>query len=323
MALRLDPVFAGCLPEAGPGPGAPGSGAPGSDAPGSDHDALALRAVLDAALPVAFAGSDPAPDVERRDAAVTAEDGALLPVRWYHHRDRAPGSAVVFFHGGGLVGGSVEAYDAFVAQHVQWSGVPVLSVDYRRAPEASGEVPARDGFAALRWLHRHAGELGVAPQRVAVMGDSAGGGIAAAVALLARGADVPVSRQVLVFPMLDDRTSSPDPHLEGTTTWSHQDNLTGWRALLGERTGGPDVTPVEAPARLVDATGIAPAYVEVGSLDLFRDECVAYARTLWSCGVEAELHVHPGAPHGYDSLALGSDFARRWRADRVRVLRSL
>lgn len=321
MALRLDPVFAGCLPEAGPLTPAPGAEAPG--APDAVRDALAMRAVLDAALPVAFSGSDPAPDVDRQDAAVSAEDGTAVPVRWYRREGRAPGSAAVFFHGGGLVGGSVEAYDAFVAQHVQWSGVPVLSVDYRRAPEATGEVPARDGFAALRWLHARAGSLGVDPQRVAVMGDSAGGGIAAAVALLAREAGVPVSRQVLVFPMLDDRTTSADPHLAGAATWSHRDNLTGWRALLGDRTGGSDVSPVEAPARLVDAAGLAPAYLEVGSLDIFRDECVAYASTLWSCGVEAELHVHPGAPHGYDSLALGSDFARRWRADRVRVLRSL
>jgi acetyl esterase/lipase len=315
MSLRPAPAFVEACAAAATGEGGAAATRP--------HDALVLRALLDAELPSAFAGSTPAPEVVRRDAVVSAGDGVPVPVRWYAGPGVGPGSAVVFFHGGGLVAGSIEVYDAYVAQHVQWTGVPALSVGYRRAPEGTGEEPARDGLAALQWLHRCAPTLGVDPQRIAVMGDSAGGGIAAAVALLARETGVPVCRQVLVFPMLDDRTTTPDPHLAGATTWSYADNRTGWRALLGERVGGPHVTAVEAPARLVHAGGMPPAYIEVGSLDVFRDECVAYAQRLWTCGVEAELHVHPGAPHGYDSVALDSDFAQRWRADRVRVLRSL
>ncbi|WP_380173926.1 alpha/beta hydrolase fold domain-containing protein [Kineococcus sp. DHX-1] len=317
QTLRLAPLFADlCAVEA-----------PDRDADGRVPEPLALRARMDAAMTADFAASAPAPDVARRDAVVFADDGAPVPVRWYTDtrtsRTCGPGPAVVYFHGGGLIGGSVEVFDHYVAQYVQWSGVPFLSVDYRLAPEASGETPARDGLAALRWLHEDAVDLGVDPRRIAVMGDSAGGGIAAAVAVLARDAGVRLSHQVLVFPMLDDRTTTADPHLLGSTTWTHLDNLAGWRALLGDRAGGPAVSAVEAPGRLQDAHGLAPAYLEVGSLDIFRDECVAYAGKLWAAGVEAELHVHPGAPHGYDGMALDSAFTRRWRADRVRVLRSL
>lgn len=314
VGLRVDPIFE------------PLEHPPAADADADEPSraaALALRAVLDAELPIAFAGSAPAPDVVRDDATARADDGSSLVVRWYRRGDERPGSAVVFLHGGGLVGGSVAAYDAFVAQHVQWSGVPFLSVEYRRAPDVRGETPARDGLAALDWLLANAFRLGVDPRRIAVMGDSAGGGIAAGVALLARDRGIALRQQILVFPMLDDRTVEPDPLLDGVTTWSHAENRLGWWALLGDRAGGERVSPIEAPARLRDARGLAPAYIEVGSLDVFRDEDVAYASLLWRSGVEAELHVHPGAPHGYDSLALDSAFARRWRADRIRVLLAL
>lgn len=286
-------------------------------------DALGLRVFLDAVLPVSFRDSDPSPDVRRLDLSTNSADGTEIGLRWYSRSDSQPGSAVVFIHGGGLIGGSVEAYDAFVGQHVAWTGVPMLSVEYRRAPDAKGDVPARDCFAALRWLIDHASDLQVDAHRIAIMGDSAGGGLAAATAILARDAGVPLARQVLIFPMLDDRTIDPDPHLADVVTWSHDDNRTGWQALLGDRIGGPEVSPYEAPARLTDFAGLAPAYVEVGTLDIFRDESIDYARRLLAAGVEAELHVHPGAPHGYDSLALGSLFAERWKADRIRVITGL
>jgi acetyl esterase/lipase len=286
-------------------------------------DPLALRALIDESLPLSFADSEPAPDVSSRDVATEADDGAIVPLRWYERSGSAPGSVAIYVHGGGMVAGSVDAYDPFVRQHVQWTGVPMLAVEYRRAPEATGEMPARDVLAALRWLLDHAAELGVDPARVAIMGDSAGGAIAAGVAILARDQGIALARQLLVFPMLDDRTTQPNPHLEGVITWTHDFNLTGWHALLGDRRGTDDVSPVAAPARLVDAAGLAPAYLEVGTLDLFCDETIAYARKLLAAGVEAELHVHPGAPHGYDSMATEAALTRRWKADRVRVLTSL
>jgi acetyl esterase/lipase len=207
---------------------------------------------------------------------------------------------------------------------VSASGVPMLQVEYRLAPEHPHPTPVEDCYAALGWLTAHAAELGVDPARIAVMGDSAGGGLAAGVALLARDRGGPaLARQVLVYPMLDDRTRTPDPEIVPYATWTYDDNVTGWDALLGEAAGTDDVSPYAAPARALELAGLAPAYIEVGELDAFRDEDVAYARRLAGAGVSTELHVHPGCPHGFESFAPATDVARRSTDDRVRVLRSL
>jgi acetyl esterase/lipase len=285
-------------------------------------DALTVRRWLDDLLPTAFAAYGDAPGITRRDVRIDTPDGGSIGARWYARGEERPGSAVVFAHGGGFVGGSVEAYDPYVAHHVLWSGVPMLSVDYRRAPDVTGETSARDVYAALAWLQSGAGP-DVDPSRVAVMGDSAGGGLVVAAAILARDAGMPLARQILVFPMLDDRTAAPVSPSGSAITWSYEDNATCWRALLGDRVGSSGVTAIEAPARLDDVAGLAPAYLEVGTLDIFRDETVAYAAALLRANIEAELHVHPGVPHGYDSEELDSDFSRRWRDDRVRVLTGL
>jgi acetyl esterase/lipase len=198
----------------------------------------------------------------------------------------------------------------------------MLAVDYRLAPEHPHPVPVEDAYLGLRWLHEHAAELGVDPARIAVMGDSAGGGLAAAVALLARDRHGPaLARQILVFPMLDDRTA-PDPELAPFATWGYEDNLTAWTALLGEQVGGPGVSPYAAPARAADLAGLPPAYVEVGQLDVFRDEDLAYAQRLSAAGVDVEFHLHPGAPHEFDTYGWDTAVARRALADRHRVLGS-
>jgi acetyl esterase/lipase len=200
----------------------------------------------------------------------------------------------------------------------------MLSVEYRRAPEHPFPTPLEDAYAALHWLHEHASELGVDPDRVGVMGDSAGGGMAAALTILARDRGGPrIARQILLMPMLDDRTVTPDPHIAPYLLWSYDDSLTAWPALLGETAGGPDVPATAAPARLEDATGLPPAYIEVGQLDVFRDEDTAYATKLSRAGVPVEFHLHPGVPHEFDSIAFNSDVARRAIADRVRVLKSI
>ncbi|HEV7186065.1 MAG TPA: alpha/beta hydrolase [Leifsonia sp.] len=286
-------------------------------------DALGLRAALDPILLEESRRISPIPDVSRRDITVSADDGATLLARWYTKRGSSPGSAALFLHGGGLIAGSVKIYDPYVAQHVHWSGVPMLSLDYRLAPEATGDTPARDATAALRWLREHAEELGVDAGRVGVMGDSAGGGVAAATAILARDEGIEIAQQILIFPMLDDRTTQEDPSLGRLVTWTHEDNYTGWHALLGDAIATAGVPASAAPARLDNFAGLAPAYIEVGAVDLFRDEDIRYACRLLQAGVQTELHVHPGAPHAYDSMALDSPFASRWRKDRTRVLKSL
>jgi acetyl esterase/lipase len=283
-------------------------------------DALALRELTDAGLELTFAQAGPAPDVSYTKYEATADDGAAIELRWYTRSGEQPGSAVVYIHGGGMICGSVGHYDPLVRQYVQWTGVPFLSVEYRLAPEHPGETPARDSFAGVRWLFDHAAELGVDPARIAIMGDSGGGGVGAGAAILARDAGVALASQILIYPMLDDRNTEPDPHLAPTATWTYDMNYTGWHALLGETIGTGDVSPVAAPARLTDFTGLAPAYIEVGTLDIFRDESIDYAQNLLKAGIDTELHVHPGAPHGHDWSAVSAPLADRWKADRIRVI---
>jgi acetyl esterase/lipase len=159
--------------------------------------------------------------------------------------------------------------------------------------------------------------------RLAIMGDSAGGGLAAGAAILARDAGIALARQILVYPMLDDRTTQSDPDIVSAATWSYDMNEVGWRAVLGETMRTAHVSPVVAPGRLTDARGLAPAYIEVGTLDVFRDECIRYALRLLEGNVDVELHVHPGIPHGHDSIAPTADVTGRSVADRLRVIRGL
>src|SRR5262249_8324626 len=149
------------------------------------------------------------------------------------------------------------------------------------------------------------------PARIVVMGDSGGGGLAAAATLMARDRGVAVARQILVYPMLDDRTTVPDPELVPFAGWSYDDNYTGWHALLGDAIGTDDVDPYAAPARATDLGGLPPTYIEVGELDIFRDESIEYARRLSNAGTSVELHVHPGCAHGFDRMNPDADVVRR------------
>ena len=199
-----------------------------------------------------------------------------------------------------------------------------MSVGYRRAPdEGTGTTLAEDVFAGLTWLLGHAGELGVDPARVAVMGDSGGGAPAAGAAILARDRGIGLARQILVYPMLDDRNQTPDPERAPHLTWTYDDNYTAWSAVLGDQLGASDVDPVAAPARLENYKGLAPAYIDVGDLDIFRDEDIAYAQNLARAGVPVELHVHPGVPHGWERFAPDAKSAQRAMADRARVVASI
>lgn len=260
---------------------------------------------------------------------LTAADGAELALRWYAPSgSEQSGSAVLYLHGGGMIYSLAEAapmYDAAVRGYVAASAVPMLTVDYRVAPEHSHPIPVEDCYAALCWLAEHAAELGVDPARLAVAGDSAGGGLAAGVALLSRDRGGPaLALQLLIYPMLDDRTRTPDPELPPELlTWTYEDNITGWDALLGQSAGGDDVSAYAAPARAEDLSGLPPTYLDVGDLDIFRDEDIDYARRLSAAGVATELHLHPGCPHAFEGLAPDAGVSKRVIADRVRRLRAL
>jgi len=256
--------------------------------------------------------------------AALAPMSAAILLRWYVKNGAAPGAAVLYLHGGGMIMGSVALYDGPVARYVSNSGVPILSVDYRRAPEHPYPTPIEDCYAGLQWLGTHAAELGVDPARIAVMGDSAGGGSAAALALLARDRGGPaLARQILIYPMLDDRNTVPDPEIVPFALWTYDDNITGSGALLGDAIGGPDVPAYAAPARVTDAAGLPAASIEVGQVDIFRDEDLAYAQRLSRAGVAVEFHLRPGVPHEFETFAYDTDVACRASADRIRVLTAL
>jgi acetyl esterase/lipase len=195
------------------------------------------------------------------------------------------------------------------ATHEQYAGelgAVVVSVDYRLAPETPHPGPVEDCYAALSWLYEHAGELGVDRARIAVSGESAGGGLAAALALVTRDrAEIPLVFQHLVFPALDDRTASeaePSPYV-GEFAWTRDANCFAWRALLGFAPGAGEVSPYAAPARADDLSRLPPAFIACGSLDLFAEENMTYARRLVRAGVPTELHIYPGAPHGFMMVA--------------------
>jgi acetyl esterase/lipase len=312
---RLDPEIAAAL--------APLAAKAADAAPIERGDWRALRERANANL--AFLGTLNPPvsdDVRVQQLSITVDDGADVAARWYTRGDERPGSAVVYAHGGGMIAGNLDLYDVVVAGYVAAIGVPFLSVDYRLSPEVQGPRPARDVFAAIQWLSDLASELGVEPDRIAVMGDSGGGGVAASAAIIARDLGVGLARQILIYPMLDDHTVVGEAARESFLSWTYDMNFTAWSARLGQQLGADNVLPAAAPARLREFGGLASAYIEVGDLDIFRDENLAYAQRLAAAAVPIELHVHPGAPHGFERFAPGSQLAQRAMHDRLRAIRS-
>jgi triacylglycerol lipase len=210
--------------------------------------------------------------------------------------------AFLHIHGGGYVMGSPEINDAANRARAAELGCVVVSVDYRLAPETRFPGALEDCYAALKWLHDQADALGVDRKRIAIGGESAGGGHAAALAICARDrGEVPIRLQLLDSPMLDDRTgSNSDPHPYcGEFVWTAASNRFGWRALLGREPGGPHTPAGASPARVADLAGLPPTFIAVGALDLFMEEDLEYARRLVRAGVPAEVHVIPGGFHGF------------------------
>ncbi|MGW4224453.1 alpha/beta hydrolase [Streptomyces bauhiniae] len=241
------------------------------------------------------------------------EPGARLPVIYY-------------VHGGGMILGTNRAgVDAVLSLALDLGGAVVVSVEYRLAPEHPHPAPVEDVYAGLLWTAEHAKELGGDPERIVLAGASAGGGLAAAVALMLRDRQgPPVLGQLLRYPMLDDRNDTPSSHqMAGVGVWDRTANETGWNALLGERRGGPDVSPYAAPARATDLAGLPPAFLDVGSAETFRDEVVEYASRIWRSGGVAELHVWPGGFHGFDAFAPEASLSKAARAAQLGWLERL
>ncbi|MCA8090989.1 alpha/beta hydrolase [Burkholderia anthina] len=246
-----------------------------------------------------------------------------VPVRVYLPDDAArPLPAIVHMHGGGYVRGAAQDLEAVHRPLVKALGCALVSIDYRLAPETPFPGAIDDCYAALAWTFRHADALGIDAARIGVAGESAGGGLAAALALLARDrGEYPLAFQHLMYPMLDDRTCvrAPHPHA-GEFVWHAANNRFGWTSLLGHAPGIDGVSPYASAARAERLDGLPPAFIAVGTLDLFADENIDYAQRLIRAGVPAELHVFPGGVHGFDIVpdARLSAAARRIGQDALR-----
>jgi acetyl esterase/lipase len=223
-----------------------------------------------------------------------------------------PLPCVYSIHGGGYVIGSVDMDDARFDRWCTMLGCVGVSVEYRLAPETAYPGPLEDCYAGLRWTYEHADELGIDRGRIGITGASAGGGLASALALLARDrGEVPLAFQLLECPMLDDRQVTSSSRLDGLPIWSRESNTFGWQAYLGDLYGTDQVPPYAAAARADDLGGLPPAMVITGAADGFRDENILYGMRLNQAGVPTDLHVLAGACHGVQ-MFIGSDIARRW-----------
>lgn len=242
---------------------------------------------------------------------------ALLHTYDVPHRPR-PSGALIWIHGGGFITGSAGSAHDFCSQVALEQGVLVVNVDYRLAPEHPFPAGFEDCYDALLWLHAHAHEMGVDPNRIVIAGASAGGGLAAAVAQRAHDEGVPLAFQLLIYPMLDDR-SAQRPDLPALT-WSTRSNRYAWQAYLGQGVGQAQVPPYAVPGRRPDLTGLAPAWLAVGDLDLFNEEVCSYAERLLGHGVDCQLRVLPGMYHGADAAVPDAPAMRRFRADLHEVL---
>jgi acetyl esterase len=267
----------------------------------------------------------PAPDVSRleiSDRSVPGPSGAPdVPVRIYRPENAAGDCpAVLFMHGGGFVVGDLDTEHAVCVATASRAGAVVVSVDYRLAPEHPFPAGVEDCYAALRWLHAAAAQLGVDRRRIALHGRSAGGGLAAALALVARDRGGPKPCfQLLAFPILDDSVSTASARtFVDTPLLDRRTVELSWRHYLGDRRD--DVSPYAAPARALDLRGLPPAYVLTMEFDPLRDEGIEYALRLLRAGVSVELHSTPGTFHGSGLIATAA-ISRRADAEQLIVLR--
>ena len=249
--------------------------------------------------------------VERIDHVVPGDPAVRLRV---HRPTDADGVLPCAFsmHGGGYVLGTHAMDDPLFDELCPKLGMVGVSVEYRLAPETPYPGPLEDCYRGLRWTYEHAEELSIDSGCIGIRGISAGGGLAAALTLLARDrGELALAFQLLDSPMLDDRQSTRSSRQDGLPVWNRNSNMFGWKSYLGDLYGSDDVPSTAAPARATDLSGLPPAFVSVGAVDGFRDEDVEYALRLNQAGVPAELHVYPGACHGFNHLAPDAPVTKR------------
>ncbi|MCE2526860.1 MAG: alpha/beta hydrolase [Actinomycetia bacterium] len=284
-----------------------------------------LRETLDVLVDAMFADAADVPGVDVENHWAPGPPGEPdVMVRVYTPSDlKAPAPGFYWMHGGGMVIGYASMEDPAHKATAAEMGCVVASVEYRLAPEHPHPAPIEDCYAGLKWFADNAESLGVDRDRIAIGGGSAGGGLAAALALLARDrGEIDIISQQLIYPMLDDRSITHASHyVQHPKVWNRKCNLAGWGALLGESRGSDDVSLYASPARAQDLSGLPPAFIIVGELDLFVDEDVDYAMRLIQAGVPTELHVFPGAFHGSELMLPNAETSRRWKAVQSEALR--
>ncbi|TKA23710.1 hypothetical protein B0A50_06546 [Salinomyces thailandicus] len=264
------------------------------------------------------------PTVVQKEHFVPTYDGLevqLLEFRSSSQQSKS-GAAIYQVHGGGMIGGSPGLLAKALAASCEMSGLPIFAINYRKAPENPHPAPVNDCYAGLQWLHAHAGELGIDKSKIIIWGESAGGGIAAGTALMARDQKLspPLAMQVLIYPMLDDRNLTPT-NVDGMGVWRCDDNITGWQALLGKDAGSEKEVEghaYAAPARAKDLSGLPPTYIDVGQLDIFYAEDLKYAGRLADVGVPVEFHLYPGLPHAFEGLGPQTQIVKGALANRQR-----
>ncbi len=227
-----------------------------------------------------------------------------IDVRVYTPKDSSkPSAGMLWIHGGGYILGDYTLDDFTVKQMSVDTGCVCVSVNYRLAPECPFPAAIEDCYAALKWMVKNNDKLGIDKTRVAIGGGSAGGGLAAGLALLTRDrGEIDIAFQLLIYPMIDDRNVTPSSNLiDDPRTWDREKNIFAWKAYLGDSIED-DVSPYAAAFRATDLTGLPSAYIAVGELDLFLDENMEYAQRLLQAGVSTELHIYPGATHGFDGM---------------------
>ena len=265
----------------------------------------------------------PVEGVDFSERSIPGPGGAPdVPIRVYTPKDLSgskPG--MLWIHGGGYILGDLDIDDHSLRQMSVNTGCVIVATDYRLAPENPFPAPIEDCYASLKWMVENSESLGIDKSRIAIGGGSAGGGLAAGLAIMTRDrGEIELAFQLLVYPMVDDRNITPSSHaINDPRTWDREKNIFAWNAYLGDSIEDGSVSPYAAAARAEDLSGLPPAYIAVGELDLFLDEDIEYAQRLLQAGVSTELHVYPGATHGFDSI-LTAAVSKRFIAERDRAI---
>lgn len=259
------------------------------------------------------------------DKIINGPDNQPLPLRIYrpkHSSETLP--VLLWIHGGGYILGSIDEDDELCMNFVKEAECVVVSVEYRLAPEHPYPAPIEDCYAALKWIADSADALHIDSNRIGVAGASAGGGLTAALTLLARDRNYPsLCFQMPLYPMIDDRNTTPSTNeIKEGFVWNQKSNGTGWRMYLGDLYGTDDIPSYAAPARETDYSHLPYTYTCVGQLDPFRSETLTYVTKLAEAGVDVEFHLYPGAYHGFEGINPDADLSIRAKDEYILAVKN-